>query len=668
MAKKGNEFLEALRHKSENAQDSVRGLKTEIKDLRDQLLNLEKGTDEYNNVLQQAAEKQHQLREQMELVNATAMDAGQIFSNVTKAVGGMVSGFQAVTAVMNLFGIQNEDVLKSLQKMQSIMALTQSFSGIEKGIKAFKNLGIVIKSATAAMSTLSKALLASGIGAFAVVVGLLAANWDKVTHALGLATGAQREYDDELRQSTLKQANDELQRRVALTEKIATLEGKSGSEAKKEVLRIYEEEKNLIDDNVRALTDLQNAEAKLSNAKLGNLLQDDMKVGITNTKELEDAVKDAQITFDNAAQSLANFRSEFTGIETGIITDLKTLKTQQTDVNANIEKTQGEIHDLEILEKAQAKADKEAADKKRWKEKQEEIKKAAEALSAFNHQLEVQLSWDRADLDPKPLQQEIQERIAGKYITVPVKVEPEVEEDDTSFEDAFREKIEGTVQSLRDAFKTPDEVYEEEKHALDLAFKTKLISQQEYNDLSAQLLKEHEDAVRRTAINEAQYYFNALDNIGSTIQSIAGMIDQSTEEGEKKYKDMMYASTVISTLAGVAGAIASAFMPVNAGMTPIGQAIAAATMATSVLASGIAQLVQIKNANKNSTLGGKVTGNISSPSQQAIATINAPVQYTQDLNSVNIESAIKAQKVYVVESDITNTQKKVSVAESEATY
>ena len=48
--------------------------------------------------------------------------------------------------------------------------------------------------------------------------------------------------------------------------------------------------------------------------------------------------------------------------------------------------------------------------------------------------------------------------------------------------------------------------------------------------------------------------------------------------------------------------------------------------------------------------------------------IVAPVQYTQDVQGASIEGAIQDQRVYVTESDITNTQRKVDVAESEAIF
>jgi hypothetical protein len=90
---------------------------------------------------------------------------------------------------MNLFGIENEAVLESLQKMQSLMAITQALPSIDNGIKAFKRLGLVIKGATAGMSGFKKALLTSGIGALVVVLGAIIANFDKISAWLDEITG-----------------------------------------------------------------------------------------------------------------------------------------------------------------------------------------------------------------------------------------------------------------------------------------------------------------------------------------------------------------------------------------------------------------------------------------------------------------------------------------------
>ena len=83
------------------------------------MLNAKQGTDEYNMAMAQAAEITHTLKEQTEYINATAMDFGQIVSNVNKALSGLVGGIQLVNASMNLFGIENEDVIKSNARTMS---------------------------------------------------------------------------------------------------------------------------------------------------------------------------------------------------------------------------------------------------------------------------------------------------------------------------------------------------------------------------------------------------------------------------------------------------------------------------------------------------------------------------------------------------------------------
>ena len=75
--------------------------------------------------------------------------------------------------------------------------------------------------------------------------------------------------------------------------------------------------------------------------------------------------------------------------------------------------------------------------------------------------------------------------------------------------------------------------------------------------------------------------------------------------------------------------------------------------------------MKIKNTQFGSS---SPSGSSASPNSGAVNNIIAPVQYTQDVQGASIEGAIKDSRVYVTESDITNTQKKVDVAESEAKF
>ena len=224
------------------AQTETQKLRQELKELKNIMLQVEEGSKEYNDALQQAANIQHRLKEQMEEINASAMDFGQIAGNVVKGVGGIVAGFQAAQATMNLFGIENETVIKSLQKMQSLMAITQAIPAIDDGVKAFKRLGLAIKGATVGMSSLKKALISTGIGAAVVAVGALVANFDKLKVAI---TGTNDELEEQKKlqmDEHLKKVNKELDKRLSLEEQIRKAGGQDDLTIAEERVKSIEKE------------------------------------------------------------------------------------------------------------------------------------------------------------------------------------------------------------------------------------------------------------------------------------------------------------------------------------------------------------------------------------------------------------------------------------------
>lgn len=590
------------------AKTSVQELRQELKELRNTLLNTEKGTEEYNNAMQQAAEIQHTLKEQMEEVNANAMDFGQIVGNSTKAIGGLMAGFQAATAVMNLFGVENEEVVKSIQKMQNIMALTQAFAGIDNGIKAFRRLAIVIQGTSKAFSGLSKAMISTGIGALVVAVGLLAANWDKVTDALRRWGIVHDTTAEKMREQSAKM--QELRENLAkLQEDYDTwLKNDKLSKLSSEDKKAYDDLTHAIEGYQKQLEIVENRRKQAANNKYTTKEQYDEIIREANgLQELIKNAKDAQDAILKLAGANNTLRDSIKNAK-------ETREKDIEDYNKDLEKR--------YIAEEKARKDK---------------LKAEQDLAAQIKELNEQIAQDREDAE--------NEWAEGLSVQA---------------QEAIK-----TVESLRNAFRTPEEQYDEELNALKIALDNKLIAQSEYNRLSEALAEEHANKQKVLAIQETQVWFSALGNLGDMFSSIASTIDDSTEEGQKQYKALMYTATVVSTLAGIGGAIASAFMPVNAGMTIWGQIAVAATTSASVLASGIAQLVQIKNASPNSSLGGGIS---STPSSSAIGSLVAPVQYTQDVQGASIEGAIKDTKVYVTESDITNTQNKVKVSEDEARF
>lgn len=114
----------------------------ELAALKNALDNLEPGTDAYEEAFTRATEITHNLQERQEELRMSANDVGTQLSNVASIGAGLVSGFNAVNAIMALTGQKNEDLQKTMVKLQAGIALVQSAKGLEgatKSLKAYAN-------------------------------------------------------------------------------------------------------------------------------------------------------------------------------------------------------------------------------------------------------------------------------------------------------------------------------------------------------------------------------------------------------------------------------------------------------------------------------------------------------------------------------------------------
>jgi hypothetical protein len=135
-----------------------------------------------------------------------AVDAAA--TTLTQKLGGsleFVSGaFASTQGAIALFGEENKDVEKAILKVQSALAITQGFAAMREGANSVRQLGTAIKSLTifqtaynfvnnatsTGLKVLRGALIATGIGALVIGVGLLIANFDKLkAMALKLVPG-----------------------------------------------------------------------------------------------------------------------------------------------------------------------------------------------------------------------------------------------------------------------------------------------------------------------------------------------------------------------------------------------------------------------------------------------------------------------------------------------
>ena len=637
------ESMAGLEKENNAATTSVKELRKELKAQKDAMLSAEEGTKEYNDALQKSASIQHTLKEQMEEVNASAMDFGQIAGNVVKATGGIVAGFQAAKATMNLFGIENEAVLQSLEKMQNLMAITQAIPALDDGVKAFKRLGLAIKGATAGMSGFKKALISTGLGALVVTLGLIIANFDKISAWLDEITG-QTDFLGNLSDKVIGGLN------AAWAGLVQTLKAVGNA-----IVTYVTAPFKSVWDAIQAYTSTEGDFVDKLKAA-GSAMKNGF---VADWKDVGNDFKEIGVVSANAYQEGFN-------------------KNRARRLAKNVEEAK-EIGDARGKAKADAE---EAAYKKRLSQIDSQERAEMLALQALGLGYEEYINQKQA-LEDKFTQKRIE---ALKDILATEKDLTEQEISDLqseliSLQDSLYRKPEKTTGTTSTTTTTSTNAPEDENVStpkqISAAINASALALNDFSNNPAwgNILKNvatltaNWDILQENIKKGGKEAFTAYTQIAATALSavaelfngLAAEQDTSNKKGFESAKKFQIAGATMSMLAGIAQAWGSSMnlpFPVNL--------IVGSALTSIMLGTGLAQIAKIKNTRFGGN--GSTSGSSASPSTSAVASIQAPIQYTQDVQGASIENAIKDTRVYVVESDISNTQNRVDVTESEARF
>ena len=126
----------------EKLTDSFVPLRKQIRDLQNQLAQLEKGTEEYDRVAKQLADTRQKQIQINEAAKYSNKDFGATMSNLTTVSMGLVGGINAISASMALLSNDSEKMQKALVPIQMVMAAIQGFSALDKAIKALNGLKV----------------------------------------------------------------------------------------------------------------------------------------------------------------------------------------------------------------------------------------------------------------------------------------------------------------------------------------------------------------------------------------------------------------------------------------------------------------------------------------------------------------------------------------------
>ncbi|MBV7534052.1 hypothetical protein [Chitinophaga sp. sic0106] len=549
----------------------------------------------------------------------------QVFGNVLKSVAG---GFTAIQGAAAAFGDESEDLQKTLVKLQGAMAFTEGLSTVADSWKDFQRLGAVIKGQLVqAFTTLRGAIIATGIGALAVALGLIIANFEKI-------------------EAVIKRLFPAFEGFGKLFDKLKAVA--MGA-------------MNAIVESFRVLGDI-----------IGDIFTGDFSGAMKTAKEAGTRIGDAYVegfeqeVRDQLNKSAATFLN---GLNENLARELKVRKAMGADVTKQEEEIARNNAAAKLLEFGaaskeylDAQADFNAliaGNRKAAEDKaKDDAKKSADERLK---QLQNQQALEKAVLETtgrdtyglRLSQLEEQKALAIKLGTDTKDIQQQLDleqfEQRKALNAALAEDITSTHGKITTAI-TNATIAQEALQARQIASSQKV---SEADRVSA-LIKIEQENIKR----------QAMDATAAVLESSAQLAGEQTALG----KTLAIASTTIQTYAAAQSAYQAAFLPVPTYASPfIGGAFAAAAVI-----SGLARVKAIASI--------KIPGAGSGASAPAISAMSNGVQLPTSPPASMVQSTMvdqlaqvntnlrQAQRVYVVESDITDTQATVANIKANAQF
>lgn len=692
----------------------VKPLKTQLKESVKDLQSARQKFGEFSQEAINAAEKVAAIKDEIEDANEQAQlfDPGKRFQALTTAATTAAAGVTAVQGAMAVFGNESEDVAKTLAKVQGAMALSQGLSQLKDVGKVGQQLKGTFAGLTAGMSTFKKALVSTGVGALVAGLGLLIANFDDVkkyllnlfpvlgkfadfignmvnavTDFIGVTSQAGRELDK------LAKSNTRISEGIDNQIKLLTAQGNKEKEIyalrqqqasnELEVLRKTLKVKGeLTDEESKRFRELK-TEQQVLTADYNKFVADKDKEAAEKKKAQDD--KNAERTKQNNEKAKQEKDKADAKIEEAnkILSEAEvSLKSKLEQDKFKIEETYKEkakklkeagITDVESIAKLEAAKKKEIetielADKKERADKEAEYQKTLNdirtnvRLQGIADENEKAKEATRANYQNQYAELEANEKYNSqqkielkKALAEQEAVEIQAIEDkakEKKFNDDIT-KIDAQIKSAEFEYQLQRDLVDKKMKMYDEQYAAGVITETQYTAFLKQNADEQE-AIDKASLNAKMQVADQVAGILSNMGALAG---KDTAAG----KALGIASATINTYTGATRALNS-FVPAP---EPFATAIKIA-QAGIIVASGIKSIKEIAKAKAPGGAGGSVpSASIAAPSiAQALPTIGSSPITTIE----KIMSQQKPVKAYVVESEVTGTQKRVADIERRAGF
>ncbi|TSA62702.1 MAG: hypothetical protein D4R41_01645 [Sediminibacterium sp.] len=562
------------------------------------------------NAAKKAAELKDRIGDAKALTDAFNPDAK--FKSLTSSLSGLAGGFAAVQGGISLLGVESKDVEKALLKVQSAMAISQGLQAVGESIDSFKQLKtVIVDVASKAFGSLKAAIISTGVGALAIALGLVIANFDEVkrvilnlfpglgklasyvgglvekfTDLIGVTSAAERGLDK------LSKANARTNEDIEA--KIKLLSAQGGKEKE-----IHELKQTQVNNELNLMRESSKVKGKMTDEELKKfreLKNNQLIEGASFDKQQNDAAKeraDKQLAIDKKLAEDQKKQREQNRKDLNAYYDGR-LKFEEDKAK---EKKAKEDAILELAAKETEKEDKDLEDKTN-----KEIK-AAILVADKKNTIESNLLSSQLEL----------QKANG------------VQSYEADFE-LFDKKAELSREDLVRKQATADEL----------------------------LTFDNQTAVARIKLEE-QVKDAKISVVNAGLNAVADAVGRDTAAG----KALSVASAVINTYQGATKALAT-YPP------PFGAIAAGATVLTGMMS--VKKIISTPLPGIAAAGGG---ASVSMPSLSAAAPLAPPTPQAQTttLSSQTIgQLGNQAVRAYVVENDVTSNQERISAIKQRARF
>ena len=577
--------VEVLNIDTSAATNSLKSLRQELMSVKNEMTNLEEGSDAFLKAANKAGELKHQIDEINQSVSGASTDFGDMLGTATTALNGIIGGFTAAQGALSLFGIENEDVIKTIKQLQSLMAIGQGIAQIDSGIKAINKLQHAIKGTSVAAKVLRGALTPKSMLLIIAAITTLTKLWEKfgddIKNSIPLIGKVTEVFD-----TWNTSIEDNIKKQEELQQAVVDTQGKYDELVKNNKI-------SKLNDNAKKSYDELISRQKENNALI-DVYQAKLNAAANNEKEwnkIRQEANDALLERDRLAGEINKLLEDPKSYEKPV----KAVNKVKTDVNEILTKLKDTGKDL-------------------LKDPANPFKQLSDLADPMD-----QANIALARLDAQYAQGKL--TINDYYSSVIEWEEFKLTLIDKNTEAYYKQQL--VIEQLRNE-----------------ANKSMTEMQAGWQDWST---------VAQTGIG----------GVANVLSGLADLQDTTTEEGIQKQAQFQYMAAIMNTANAIIGAWTSAMtLPAPASFILGGIQTAAAA------AMGGIEIAKIKKAAEQAKAG--LSGSSASVNSGALSSaIIAPIQYSSATQGAQLQSTITDTRVYVTEGDITRTQNKVHVAESE---